>query len=168
MVKMPFKGEWADELLSVNDMELDGIFVEINLVNSNFSIPLDECSFELVNLSEVLCTIDVSRDLVPMPINREDWYFEIIAVDDNSSFWTESRNSSFETEIFAIWWDAPLLEEAVVSPPMEESDSVRDNRSLIWGVLGIVAGVVVATSVMFRTRKNTISELVLPPFREEE
>ena len=154
--------------LTISDMELDGILVETNLVNSNFSIHLDDCTFELVNLSKVLCTIDVSRDLVPMPINREDWYFEIIAVDDNSSFWTESRNSSFETEIFTIWWEAPLLEEPVVSPPVEKSDSVRDNRSLIWGVLGIVAGVVVATSVMFRSRENAISEWVLPPFREEE
>ena len=154
--------------LTISDMELDGILVETNLVNSNFSIHLDECTFELVNLSKVLCTIDVSRDLVPMPINREDWYFEIIAVDDNSSFWTESRNSSFETEIFTIWWEAPLLEEPVVSPPVEKSDSVGDNRSLIWGVLGIVAGVVVATSVMFRSRENAISEWVLPPFREEE
>ncbi len=154
--------------LTISDMELDGIFVETNLVNSNFSINLDECTFELVNLSKILCTIDVSRDLVPMPINREDWYFEINAVDDNSSFWTESRNSSFETEIFTIWWEAPLLEEPVVSPPVEKSDSVRDNRSLIWGVLGIVAGVVVATSVMFRSRENAISEWVLPPFREEE
>ena len=122
----------------------------------------------LINQSEVLCTIDVSRDLVPLPINREDWYFEIIAVDDNSSFWTESKNSSFETEIFAIWWEPPLLEEPVVSPPMEESDGVRDNRTLIWGVLGIVTGVVVATSVMFRRRESVISEWVLPPFREEE
>ena len=154
--------------LTISDMELDGILVETHLVNSNFSIHLDECTFELVNLSKVLCTIDVSRDLVPMPINREDWYFEVIAVDDNSSFWTESRNSSFETEIFTIWWEAPLLEEPVVSPPVEKSDSVGDNRSLIWGVLGIVAGVVVATSVMFRSRENAISEWVLPPFREEE
>ena len=154
--------------LTISDMELDGVFVETNLVNSNFSIHFDECTFALVNQSEILCTIDVSRDLVPLPINREDWYFEIIAVDDNSSFWTESKNSSFETEIFTIWWEAPLLEEPVVSPPMEESDDVRDNRTFIWGVLGIVTGVVVATSVMFRRRESVISEWVLPPFREEE
>ena len=154
--------------LTISDMELDGVFVETNLVNSNFSIHFDECTFALVNQSEILCTIDVSRDLVPLPINREDWYFEIIAVDDNSSFWTESKNSSFETEIFTIWWEAPLLEEPVVSPPMEESDDVGDNRTFIWGVLGIVAGVVVATSVMFRRRESVISEWVLPPFREEE
>ena len=154
--------------LTISDVELDGVFVETNLVNSNFSIHFDECTFTLVNQSEILCTIDVSRDLVPLPINREDWYLEIIAVDDNSSFWTESKNSSFETEIFTIWWEAPLLEEPVVSPPMEESDDVGDNRTLIWGVLGIVAGVVVATSVMFRRRESVISEWVLPPFREEE
>lgn len=154
--------------LTISDMELDGVFVETNLVNSNFSIHFDECTFALVNQSEILCTIDVSRDLVPLPINREDWYFEIIAVDDNSSFWTESKNSSFETEIFTIWWEAPLLEEPVVSPPMEESDDVGDNRTFIWGVLGIVTGVVVATSVMFRRRESVISEWVLPPFREEE
>ena len=154
--------------LTISDMELDGVFVETNLVNSNFSIHFDECTFALVNQSEILCTIDVSRDLVPLPINREDWYFEIIAVDDNSSFWTESKNSSFETEIFTIWWEAPLLEEPVVSPPMEESDDVGDNRTFIWGVLGIVTGVVVATSVLFRRRESVISEWVLPPFREEE
>ena len=154
--------------LTIGDLELDGVLVETNLVNSNFSIGFDGCTFALVNQSDILCTIDVSRDLVPLPINREDWYFEIIAVDDNSSFWTESKNSSFESEIFTIWWEPPLLEEPDVSPPMEESDSVRDNRTFIWGVLGIVTGVVVATSVMFRRRESVISEWVLPPFREEE
>ena len=154
--------------LTIGDLELDGVLVETNLVNSNFSIGFDGCTFALVNQSDILCTIDVSRDLVPLPINREDWYFEIIAVDDNSSFWTESKNSSFESEIFTIWWEAPLLEEPDVSPPMEESDGVRDNRTFIWGVLGIVTGVVVATSVMFRRRESVISEWVLPPFREEE
>ena len=154
--------------LTIGDLELDGVLVETNLVNSNFTISFDGCTFALVNQSDILCTIDVSRDLVPLPINREDWYFEIIAVDDNSSFWTESKNSSFESEIFTIWWEAPLLEEPDVSPPMEESDSVRDNRTFIWGVLGIVTGVVVATSVMFRRRESVISEWVLPPFREEE
>ena len=154
--------------LTIGDLELDGVLVETNLVNSNFSISFDGCTFALVNQSDILCTIDVSRDLVPLPINREDWYFEIIAVDDNSSFWTESKNSSFESEIFTIWWEPPLLEEPDVSPPMEESDGVRDNRTFIWGVLGIVTGVVVATSVMFRRRESVISEWVLPPFREEE
>ena len=154
--------------LTIGDLELDGVLVETNLVNSNFSIGFDGCTFALVNQSDILCTIDVSRDLVPLPINREDWYFEIIAVDDNSSFWTESKNSSFESEIFTIWWEPPLLEEPDVSPPMEESDDVRDNRTFIWGVLGIVTGVVVATSVMFRSRESVISEWVLPPFREEE
>ena len=154
--------------LTIGDLELDGVLVETNLVNSNFSIGFDGCTFALVNQSDILCTIDVSRDLVPLPINREDWYFEIIAVDDNSSFWTESKNSSFESEIFTIWWEPPLLEEPDVSPPMEESDGVRDNRTFIWGVLGIVTGVVVATSVMFRRRESVISEWVLPPFREEE
>ena len=154
--------------LTIGDLELDGVLVETNLVNSNFSISFDGCTFALVNQSDFLCTIDVSRDLVPLPINREDWYFEIIAFDDNSSFWTESKNSSFETEIFTIWWEPPLLEEPDVSPPMEESDGVRDNRTFIWGVLGIVTGVVVATSVMFRSRESVISEWVLPPFREEE
>ena len=154
--------------LTIGDLELDGVLVETNLVNSNFSIGFDGCTFALVNQSDILCTIDVSRDLVPLPINREDWYFEIIAFDDNSSFWTESKNSSFESEIFTIWWEPPLLEEPDVSPPMEESDGVRDNRTFIWGVLGIVTGVVVATSVMFRRRESVISEWVLPPFREEE
>ena len=154
--------------LTIGDLELDGVLVETNLVNSNFTISFDGCTFALVNQSDILCTIDVSRDLVPLPINREDWYFEIIAFDDNSSFWTESKNSSFESEIFTIWWEPPLLEEPDVSPPMEESDGVRDNRTFIWGVLGIVTGVVVATSVMFRRRESVISEWVLPPFREEE
>ena len=154
--------------LTISDMELDGVFVKTNLVNTNFSIELNACTFVLINYSVVNCEIDVSRDLVPLPINREDWYFEIVATDDNSSFWTESINSSFETEIFTIWWEPPLLEEPVVSPPMEESGEVEDNRALIWGVLGIVTGVVVATSVMFRGSKNTFVEGVLPPFREEE
>ena len=154
--------------LTINDMELDGFLVGVNLVNSNFSIEIEGCTFSLVNQSDVLCSIDVSRDLVPIPINREDWFFEIIAVDDNSSFWTESKFSDFKSEKFAIWWEPPLLEDPVVSPPIEESDGVGDNRALIWGVLGIVAGVVVATSVMFRGSESMISVGVLPPFREEE
>ena len=103
-----------------------------------------------------------------MPINREDWYLEIIAIDDNSSFWTGPRTSSFETEIFAVWWEPPLLEEPVVSLPVEESSDVGDNRALIWGIMGVVAGVIVATSVMFRGNESVISKWVLPPFREEE
>ena len=154
--------------LTIDDVELDNVLVEINLVNSNFTIEFEECDLLLVDQSEVLCTIDVSRDLVPMPINREDWYLEIIAIDDNSSFWTGPRTSSFETEIFAVWWEPPLLEEPVVSPPVEESSDVGDNRALIWGIMGIVAGVVVATSVMFRGNESVISKWVLPPFREEE
>ena len=154
--------------LTIDDVELDNVLVEINLVNPNFTIEFDECDLLLINQSEVLCTIDVSRDLVPMPINREDWYLEIIAIDDNSSFWTGPRTSSFETEIFAVWWEPPLLEEPVVSPPVEESSDVGDNRALIWGIMGVVAGVIVATSVMFRGNESVISKWVLPPFREEE
>ncbi len=168
----PSGGENYSTTFSINftisDPELDGVLVEVNLVNSNFSINIEECTFPLVNQSEVFCLIDVSRDLVPIPINREDWYFEIIAVDDNSSFWTGSKISDFKSEHFAIWWETPLLEEPDVSPPMEESDGVGDNRALIWGVFGIVAGVVVATSVMFRGSESVNSTGILSPFREEE
>ena len=54
-----------------------------------------------------------------------------------------------------------------VAPELEESET-EQNRVLLWGVFGIVFGVIVAASVMFRTFETRVFSDVPPPFREEE
>jgi hypothetical protein len=39
---------------------------------------------------------------------------------------------------------------------------------LFWGISGIVVGVIVAASVMFRRFEGGALDSLLPPFREEE
>ena len=60
------------------------------------------------------------------------------------------------------------MEVPDVSQPMEESNDVSNNRAILWGVLGITIGVIVATSVRFRAPPDNRIGGVLSPFREEE
>lgn len=154
--------------VTVYDLEYDGFVTVMRLVNSNFSVDLGDCAFVSVNITTVLCYVDFSKELVPRPINRHDWFFEIVAVDDNSSIWTSQNISIVKTGNFTIWWDSPMLEKEGVAPVIEDASETEHNRVLLWGVGGIVIGAIVAAGIMFRGFEKRVFEGVLPPFREEE
>jgi len=44
----------------------------------------------------------------------------------------------------------------------------KQNDTLLWGILGVVIGALVAASVMFRGGRDNWREDVKSPFREEE
>ena len=44
----------------------------------------------------------------------------------------------------------------------------QQNQTMFLGILGVITGVVVAASVMFRRFENSDFKNIKPPFREEE
>ena len=172
VIDSPLGGENYSEnfslLLNISDEESDGYVVAIRLNNSNYSVELSDCAIMLEYSSNISCEVDIDRDLIPRPVNREDWKFEVIVVDDNSSIWTKSEMSVYLSNNFSIYWTSPLIDSPEDSPSVDQDDSVEQNRALLWGIIGVVLGVIVAAGVMFRGFEKRVLDSVPPPFREEE
>ena len=154
--------------LTVMDLEHDVIVTVLRLVNQNFSVDLGDCAIVSENETNILCEVDFSKDLVPQTINRHDWFFEIIAVDDNSSFWTMPKITTVTSENFTIWWVSPMLDEPVISPTIQDASETEHKRVLLWGIIGVAVGMIMAAGIMFRRFETNIESGPLPPFREEE
>ena len=129
---------------------------------------LGDCTRLIDVEGEINCLVDISKDLVPRPINRDDWSVEVVVVDNNMSSWTSPMISTYKSENFTLWWESPLLDGADVSPTDGESGLSEQNRALIWGVIGVVIGTIVAAGVMFRRFEQGVLDVAPPPFREEE
>ncbi|HIH57258.1 MAG TPA: S8 family serine peptidase [Candidatus Poseidoniaceae archaeon] len=172
VIDSPLGGENYSEnfslLLNISDKENDGYVVAIRLNNSNYSVELSDCAVMLEYSSNVSCEVDIVRDLIPRPVNREDWKFEVIVVDDNSSIWTGSEMSVYLSNNFSIFWTSPLIDNPEDSPSVDQDEGVEQNRALLWGIIGVVLGVIVAAGVMFRGFERRVLDGVPPPFREEE
>ena len=172
VIDSPMGGENYSEnfslLLNISDEESDGYVVAIRLNNSNYSVELSDCAVMLEYSSNVSCEIDIVRDLIPRPVNREDWKFEVIVVDDNSSIWTGPEMSVYLSNNFSIFWTSPLIDNPEDSPSVDQDEGVEQNRALLWGVIGVVLGAIVAAGVMFRGFEKRVLDNVPPPFREEE
>ena len=172
VIDSPMGGENYSEnfslLLNISDEESDGYVVAIRLNNSNYSVELSDCAVMLEYSSNISCEVDIVRDLIPRPVNREDWKFEVIVVDDNSSIWTGSEMSVYLSNNFSIFWTSPLIDNPEDSPSVDQDEGVEQNRALLWGIIGVVLGVIVAAGVMFRGFERRVLDGVPPPFREEE
>ena len=172
VIDSPMGGENYSEnfslLLNISDEESDGYVVAIRLNNSNYSVELSDCAVMLEYSSNVSCEVDIVRDLIPRPVNREDWKFEVIVVDDNSSIWTGPKMSVYLSNNFSIFWTSPLIDNPEDSPSVDQDEGVEQNRALLWGIIGVVLGVIVAAGVMFRGFERRVLDGVPPPFREEE
>ena len=172
VIDSPMGGENYSEsfslLLNISDEESDGYVVAIRLNNSNYSVELSDCAVMLEYSSNISCEVDIVRDLIPRPVNREDWKFEVIVVDDNSSIWTGSEMSVYLSNNFSIFWTSPLIDNPEDSPSVDQDEEVEQNRALLWGIIGVVLGVIVAAGVMFRGFERRVLDGVPPPFREEE
>lgn len=168
----PMGGENYSENISislyVSDFEGDGYAVVLRLNNSNFSIDLTDCALVSMTISNINCTINIAQDLVPRPINRHDWRLEVLAVDDNNSLWTTALISSYSSNNFSIWWTSPLLDDLKEESVITKEGETEQNRVLLWGVFGVVVGVIVAAGVMFRGFERRVFSEVPSPFREEE
>ena len=154
--------------LNVTDAENDGYVLAIQLNNSNYSVGLSDCGVVLDIASEIYCEIDISRDLIPRPVNRNDWRFEIIVVDNNQSVWTQSEITVYLSNNFSIFWVSPMVDFEGEGPIVEKDEGVEQNRALIWGVIGVIIGVIVAAGMLFRGFEKRVLDDVPPPFREEE
>ena len=152
----------------VNDYENDSFVVVFRLVNTDFYVEKSSCS-QLHNSTTILdCEVSIERDIVPRPTNRDDWRFEIIVADNNSSVWTSPKLSNLTTVNFSIWWNSPMLNEDNLVP-IDKPDSVtKQNKALVLGIIGVVLGAVVAASIMFRGFEKRVLDDVPDPFREEE
>ena len=172
VIDSPMGGENYSEnfslLLNISDEESDGYVVAIRLNNSNYSVELSDCAVMLEYSSNISCEVDIVRDLIPRPVNREDWKFEVIVVDDNSSIWTGPEMSVYLSNNFSIFWTSPLIDNPEDSPSVDQDEGVEQNRALLWGIIGVVLGVIVAAGVMFRGFERRVLDGVPPPFREEE
>ena len=172
MISGPEGGEnYTEEILlglEISDGEGDGVAIAIRLVNSNYSIDLEFCEYVSISQFNVSCNVNINRDLIPAKVNRHDWFFEVVALDNNSSIWTGPEFTLFSTDNFTIWWESPLRFDQDGWPPVEESIEKQQNQTLFLGILGVITGVVVAASVMFSRFENDDFKNVKPPFREEE
>ena len=172
IIDAPGEGEnYTDNFsisLNVLDRENDSYVLAIRLNNSNYSVDLSDCGMVKDVESEIFCEVDISRDLIPRPVNREDWRFEIIAVDDNDSTWTQPEMTVYLGNNFSIYWVSPMVDFEEEVPIIEQDESVEQNRALIWGVVGVIFGVVVAAGVMFRGFEKRVLDDVPPPFNDED
>ena len=150
------------------DLEKDNVVLAIRLANENYSVDLGDCALAMNYSFNSSCSVDISKELIPRKVNRHDWRFEVVAVDDNSSVWTRYSMSQFQTENFTIWWENPAFVEPDVRVPGEEIMENKQNDTLLWGILGVIIGALVAASVMFRGSGANWQEDVKSPFREEE
>ena len=154
--------------MTIIDLENDNVVFAIRLANENYSVDLGDCALAMNSSFNSSCSVDISKELIPRKVNRHDWWFEVVAVDDNSSIWTEASMSQFKTENFTIWWENPAFVEPDVWVPDDEVLKNKQNDTLLWGILGVVIGALVAASVMFRGGRDNWREDVKSPFREEE
>ena len=172
IIDAPGEGEnYTDNFsisLNVLDRENDSYVLAIRLNNSNYSVDLGDCGMVKDIESEIFCEVDISRDLIPRPVNREDWRFEIIAVDDNDSTWTQPEMTVYLGNNFSIYWVSPMVDFEEEVPIIEQDGSVEQNRALIWGVVGVIFGAVVAAGVMFRGFEKRVLDDVPPPFNDED
>ena len=103
-----------------------------------------------------------------MPVNNEDWRVQILVVDDNSSIWTEQKSTEYISENFTIWWTSPFEENKDVNRIRDDNPESNQNRALLWGVFGVMLGVIVAAGIMFRRFEKEVFDQVKSPFIEEE
>ena len=61
-----------------------------------------------------------------------------------------------------------MLEDIAINPPTDKNDGSEQNRALLWGIIGVIFGAVVAAGVMFRGFEKMVLDNVPPPFKEEE
>ena len=154
--------------VDIFDYEGDSGVVALRLVNDNFTIDLLDCAKTFQNSTNINCNVNFSKGMMTMPINRVDWRLEIVAVDDNNSVWTQTLFSTFLTENFTIWWTSPFDDNNNFNISDEQKSPTHQNRALLWGIFGVVLGVIIAASVMFRRLENDVFEDLKPPFIEEE
>ena len=183
LMQTPDENENASEEISVTwaveDQEGDDVEVVVRLVSDNLTINITKCGKQFTRVSISSCTVIIPDDLILFQFNRNDWMFEIVAIDSNSSGWTSSKNSSISSSNFTIWWENPLLVDnnnlhnnslnnSSITAEKEDNVSTGTNRALLLGVVGVFAGLLFAASVMFRRLENKKLEGVPSPFVEEE
>jgi len=158
--------KWA-----IEDQEEDVVAVVVRLVSANLSIDLSDCGRVFTKVLISTCIVEIPDDLILFQFNRNDWVFEIIATDSNSSEWTTPKMNSISTNNFTIWWDNPLLIEhnnSNVTANEEENFSTASNRALLLGIGGVFVGILFAAGVLFRRYEKRFFEAVPKPFVEEE
>lgn len=170
----PSGGNHTHELvimIGVSDEEGDVVNVAMRLFSPNLTIDLGDCARRLENVTMHQCIIVVEEDLVIYQINRHDWRLEIIAIDENISEWTHPLISNLSSDEFTIWWENPALIGSGGGTNVsdgDEGDEVSQNRALLWGIFGIVTGVIVAAGFVFRGFEKKYIDEVPPPFVEDE
>ena len=183
LMQAPGENENASEQISVTwaveDQEGDDVEVVVRLISDNLTINITECGKQFTRVGLSTCTVDIPDDLILFQFNRNDWMFEIVAMDSNSSEWTSAKTSSISSSNFTIWWENPLLidnnnlqnnslNNSSVTANKEDNVSTATNRALLLGVIGVFVGLLFAASVMFRRFENKNLEGVPSPFVEEE
>ena len=164
-------GNYSHEItidFGIYDNEGDGGVVAIRLVNENFSANLGDCASYFEVSKNISCNVNFSIELMTFPINREDWRFEIVVVDDNNSVWTSTFSNAFLSDNFTIWWASPLMENEQEEYTREGDSKTAQNRALIWGVVGVIFGAIVAASVMFMRFEKEVFDDVKSPFVDED
>ena len=119
--------------VNVVDENNDSFAIVVRLSNEEYSKDIGDCAGVFVGNGSVDCEIRFDRDLIPLPINRHDWRIVVTSSDGNSSGWTSPANSSYESELFTIWWEAPLLSEPPDPPTIEEEGGSSSNRAIFCG-----------------------------------
>ena len=183
LMQTPDENENASEEISVTwaveDQEGDDVEVVVRLVSDNLTINITKCGKQFTRVSISSCIVKIPDDLILFQFNRNDWVFEIVAMDSNSSEWTSAKTNLISSSNFTIWWENPLLVDnnnlhnnslnnSSITADKEDNVSTGRNRALLLGVVGVFAGLLFAASVMFRRLEHKKLEGVPSPFVEEE
>ena len=168
-------GEWYDALLvqwSVVDDEGDAFDTgaEIHVLNDSSaggSYPIASCVKQNVVNGTFSCTWYIPKDLPVWDIRGDLLQIEIHAQSRNLS--PEGKNDLVllrDDVAFTSNWNNPLL-ESYDDDPRSEEGVASQNRALVWGVVGIVAGFVLMFQLSWNVRREKVGEKVPPAFRDE-
>ena len=160
------KSDFLNISWSVIDNENDDVELELFLFNPSYSVPILVCNSSFIGNNSGECSIDLTKDLAIYQYSRSDWQIEIVVTDFNSSNWTSPKWIIWQSDGFSLY----IIPEKIDHLPAIETASSEKGGSvlMIVGVLGLIIGIGLATSVAFLRKKNKGDNVVKDPFIDRD
>lgn len=166
-------GIWYDELLvewMVFDDDGDSFDTgaAIHVLNNSSeggSYSITRCTKINVENGNFSCTWEIPRDLPVWDIRGLDLQIELFVQSRNNS--PEAKLDTVKLRddaIFTSQWNNPLLNGGTNGKEVETEGGVSQNRTLFWGILGVIGGFILMYQLGWNVRRDEYDKKVRPAF----